>query len=164
MTLPRLCAIITSGLNVLIRSIKRLRNAARNAAFWSHSATMTTWRRGRARLYEQLSAGMALAQQDAPLLTLKDAVEIALKNNYNIKLSQNNSTIASNNVTLGNAGILPVVTGDFNDNNSRQTTKQTRNDGTVNNIRNAKNSNNNYGVNLNWTIFDGFAMCASASG
>ena len=104
---------------------------------------------------------MALAQQEAPLLTLKDAVEIALKNNYNIKLSQNNSTIASNNVTLGNAGILPVVTGDFNDNNSRQTTKQTRNDGTVNNIRNAKNSNNNYGVNLNWTIFDGFAMFAN---
>lgn len=104
---------------------------------------------------------IALAQQDAPLLTLKEAVEIALKNNYNIKLSQNNSTIASNNVTLGNAGILPVVTGDFNDNNSRQTTKQTRNDGTVNNIRNAKNSNNNYGVNLNWTIFDGFAMFAN---
>jgi outer membrane protein TolC len=104
---------------------------------------------------------IALAQQEAPLLTLKDAVEIALKNNYNIKLSQNNSTIASNNVTLGNAGILPVVTGDFNDNNSRQTTKQTRNDGTVNNIRNAKNSNNNYGVNLNWTIFDGFAMFAN---
>jgi len=104
---------------------------------------------------------IALAQQEAPLLTLKDAVEIALKNNYNIKLSQNNSTIASNNVTLGNAGILPVVTGNFNDNNSRQTTKQTRNDGTVNNIRNAKNSNNNYGVNLNWTIFDGFAMFAN---
>lgn len=104
---------------------------------------------------------MAFAQQEAPLLTLKDAVEIALKNNYNIKLSQNNSTIASNNVTLGNAGVLPVVTGDFNDNNSRQTTKQTRNDGTVNNIRNAKNSNNNYGVNLNWTIFDGFAMFAN---
>ena len=61
---------------------------------------------------------IAKAQQpQVPLLTLKDAVEIALKNNYNIKLSQNNSTIASNNVTLGNAGILPQLTGDFNDNN-----------------------------------------------
>lgn len=109
-----------------------------------------------------LAATIANAQQpQAPLLTLKEAVEIALKNNYNIRLSQNNSTIASNNVTLGNAGILPQLTGDFNDNNSRQTTKQTRNDGTVNNIRNAKNSNNNYGVNLNWTIFDGFAMFAN---
>jgi outer membrane protein len=105
---------------------------------------------------------IAKAQQpQAPLLTLKDAVEIALNNNYNIKLSKNNSTISANNVTLGNAGILPQVSGNFADNNSRQTTKQTRNDGTVNNINNAKNSNNSYGVNLNWTIFDGFAMFAN---
>ncbi|UOE49310.1 TolC family protein [Mucilaginibacter sp. SMC90] len=111
--------------------------------------------------FAMVSAIAKAQQPEQPLLTLKDAVEIALKNNYNIKLSQNNSTIASNNVTLGNAGILPSLTGDFTDNNSRQTTKQTRNDGTINNIRNAKNSNNNYGVNLNWTIFDGFAMFAN---
>jgi outer membrane protein TolC len=98
--------------------------------------------------------------QDAPVLTLKDAIEIALKNNYNIKLSQNNSSIASNNVTLGNAGVLPQVSGDFTTSDSRQKTKQTRNDGTINNI-NAHNSNNNYGVNLNWTIFDGFNMFAN---
>ncbi|MDN3550775.1 TolC family protein [Mucilaginibacter aquaedulcis] len=100
--------------------------------------------------------------QDAPVLTLKDAIEIALKNNYNIKLSQNNSSIASNNVTLGNAGVLPQVSGDFSTTDSRQKTKQTRNDGTINNI-NAHNSNNNYGVNLNWTIFDGFGMFANYS-
>jgi outer membrane protein len=99
--------------------------------------------------------------QNAPLLTLKDAVEIALKNNYNIKLSQNNATIAGNNVTLGNAGFLPVVTGDATTNNSRQTTRQTRTDGTVNNISGANNANANYGVNLNWTIFDGFNMFAN---
>jgi outer membrane protein len=64
--------------------------------------------------------------QEAPLLTLKDAVEIALKNNYNIKLSQNNATIAGNNVTLGNAGFLPLVTGDAALNNSSQKIKQTR--------------------------------------
>jgi len=98
--------------------------------------------------------------QDAPVLTLKDAIEIALKNNYNIKLSQNNSSIASNNVTLGNAGVLPQVSGDFTTSDSRQKTKQTRSDGTINNI-NAHNSNNNYGVNLNWTIFDGFNMFAN---
>ncbi|WPU94419.1 TolC family protein [Mucilaginibacter sabulilitoris] len=98
--------------------------------------------------------------QDVPMLTLKDAVEIALKNNYNIKLSQNNSTIAANNVTLGNAGILPQLAGNFSTSSSRQKTKQTRNDGTVNNI-NAHNSNNSYGVNLNWTVFDGFNMFAT---
>jgi outer membrane protein len=50
--------------------------------------------------------------QECPLAYPKDAVEIALKNNYNIKLSQNNAAIAGNNVTLGNAGFLPLVTGD----------------------------------------------------
>ena len=91
--------------------------------------------------------------QNAPILTLKDAVEIALKNNYNIQLSQNNKAIAGNNVTLGNAGFLPLVTGNATSNNSIQTTKQTRSDGTFNDIKGAHNSNLNYGVNLNWTIF-----------
>jgi len=108
-----------------------------------------------------MASAIAKAQQpEQPLLTLKDAVEIALKNNYNIKLSQNNSTIASNNVTAGNAGMLPQLNGSFSDNNSRQSTKQTLNTGKYNNI-NAHNSNNSYGVNLNWTIFDGFGMFAN---
>jgi len=107
-----------------------------------------------------VAACMVVKAQDTPLLTLKDAVQIALKNNYNIQLSQNNSTIAANNVTLGNAGFLPIVTGDGALNASNQKIKQTRNDGTVNNLT-ANNSNNNYGVNLNWTIFDGFNMFAN---
>ncbi|QEM13115.1 TolC family protein [Mucilaginibacter rubeus] len=108
-----------------------------------------------------MASAIAKAQQPAqPLLSLKDAVEIALKNNYNIKLSQNNSTIASNNVSAGNAGMLPQLNGSFTDNNSRQSTKQTLNTGKYNNI-NAHNSNNSYGVNLNWTIFDGFGMFAN---
>ncbi|MDB4926118.1 TolC family protein [Mucilaginibacter sp.] len=99
--------------------------------------------------------------QSAPLLSLKDAVEIALKNNYNIKLAQNYNTISQNNNTIGNAGFLPVVTGDLTQNNSIQTIQQTRSDGTVNNIPSAKNSNLSYGPSLNWTIFNGFAMFAN---
>jgi outer membrane protein len=99
--------------------------------------------------------------QNAPLLTLREAVEIALKNNYNIKLSQNNAVIAQNNVTLGNAGFLPQVNGTLASNNSIQNTKQTRADGSVNNINNANNTALNYGVNLNWTIFNGFGMFAN---
>jgi outer membrane protein len=99
--------------------------------------------------------------QQAPLLTLKDAVEIALKNNYNIKLAQNNKSIAKNNVTPGNAGILPQVTADLTTNNSKQTITQTRSDGTVSNLNGISNSNVSYGPSLNWTIFDGFAMFAN---
>lgn len=108
-----------------------------------------------------LAAFVNVRAQDTPRLSLKEAVEIALKNNYNIQLSQNNAAIAGNNVTLGNAGFLPQVAGSVTSNNSIQTTKQTRSDGTVNNISNAQNSNLSYGVNLNWTIFDGFYMFAA---
>jgi outer membrane protein len=99
--------------------------------------------------------------QNAPLLTLREAVEIALKNNYNIVLARNNNAIAQNNTTIGNAGFLPSVTGDVSQNNSIQSIKQTRSDGTVNNINGARNSNLSYGPSLNWTIFDGFAMFAN---
>jgi len=112
-------------------------------------------------LFLYLSLSVMCRAQNAPLLTLREAVEIALKNNYDIKLAQNNNAIATNDVTPGNAGMLPVVTGDFSTNNSRQHVTQTRSDGTVNNIPNARNSNVSYGPNLNWTIFDGFAMFAN---
>ncbi|WP_345949777.1 MULTISPECIES: TolC family protein [unclassified Mucilaginibacter] len=98
---------------------------------------------------------------NAPVLTLREAVEIALQNNYDIRLSRNTSTIASNNVTLGNAGILPSVSGNYTASNSIQSTTQTRSDSTVNQITRANNTGSNYGVSLNWTIFDGFNMFAT---
>ena len=94
-------------------------------------------------------------------LTLKEALEIALQNNYDIKLSRNTSTIAKNNVTVANAGMLPNVAANFTQSNSIQTTTQTRSDNTVNRINNANNTGTSYGVDLNWTIFDGFNMFAT---
>lgn len=107
------------------------------------------------------TVNLTVKAQTAPYLSLKDAVEIALKNNYNIQLAQNNKTIAQNNVTPGNAGMLPILTGSVTTNNSRQNITQTRSDGTVNNLPNVNNSNISYGPDLNWTIFDGFAMFAN---
>ena len=46
-------------------------------------------------------------------LSLEDAVKIALQNNYDIKLSKNYEEISKNNVTVGNAGMLPVITGNL---------------------------------------------------
>jgi outer membrane protein len=101
------------------------------------------------------------AQQLAPILSLKQAVEIALKNNFNIRLAQNNVSISSNNVTLGNAGMLPQVTGSISQANSAQNITQTKSDGSVANLNGVQNSTFNYGLNLNWTVFNGLAMFAS---
>lgn len=112
-----------------------------------------------------ISFGTVKAQDNkvpnAPILTLREAVETALQNNYDIRLSKNTSTIAKNNVTIGNARMLPTVTGSYTQSNSVQSTTQTRSDSTVNRINGANNTGSNYGVDLNWTIFDGFNMFAT---
>jgi outer membrane protein len=94
------------------------------------------------------------------LLTIEDAVKIALENNYEIKIADNNAKIDATNVSLANAGILPTLDGVFTDNNSILDTKQTQADGAVRELNNAKNMNLAYGVALNWTVFDGFKMFA----
>nr|WP_196851384.1 TolC family protein [Flavobacterium sp. CG_9.10] len=94
------------------------------------------------------------------VLTLEDAVKIALENNYEIKIASNNLLINKTNVTTGNAGMLPKATATIVDNNAIQNLSQTRTDGTVNTLNNAKSNSLNYGVGLDWTIFDGFKMFA----
>jgi outer membrane protein len=98
------------------------------------------------------------AAQD--LLTVEDAVSIALKNNYDIKLSANDLAIDEQNISLANAGLLPNVYGSFSQNNNIQYSKQVRTDGTVQERNNARNNSLQYGVNVGWTIFDGFKMFA----
>jgi outer membrane protein len=104
-----------------------------------------------------LNFSTARAQE---VLTLQEAVQLALENNYNILISKNDADIAERNTSLANAGILPSVNGTFNNNNSVQNTRQTRSTGEVTERNNARGSNINYGVGLNWTVFDGFRMFA----
>lgn len=94
------------------------------------------------------------------VLTAQEAIAIALENNYDIKIAKNDLKIDEHNVSLANAGILPSLEGTFNQNNNLQYLKQERTDGTIQEQDNAKNNSMNYGVNLGWTIFDGFRMFA----
>ena len=103
---------------------------------------------------------LALPLQAQEFLTVEDAVKTALENNYDIKISSNDLKIDQRNVALGNAGMLPTVAATAVDNNGIQYSKQTRNDGTINELNNARNNSLNYGVGLNWTIFDGLRMFA----
>src|SRR5690606_36456326 len=96
--------------------------------------------------------------QAQELLTVKDAIAIALENNYDIKLFQNNLRVAQENVTPGNAGMLPTVTGNFNQNNSLSNSNQTQANGDVRALDNAKNNSLNYGISVGWTVFDGLGM------
>ncbi len=94
------------------------------------------------------------------VLTAQEAVSIALENNYDIKIAKNDLKVDEQNVSFANAGIMPQLSGVFEQNNSLQNSRQVRADGTVQELDNAKNNNMSYGVNLDWTIFDGFRMFA----
>jgi len=94
------------------------------------------------------------------LLTLEQAVEITLENNYDIRLAKNELRVDSLGVSPGLAGMLPRVFAQANTNNSIQNITQTRSDGNVIELDNARNNSFNYGVGLDWTIFDGLSMFA----
>ncbi len=94
------------------------------------------------------------------VLTIENALKIALENNFEIKMASNNLDIDKTNVAVGNAGMLPKLTANLVDSNSIQNSTQTRQDGTVTALDNAKNNSLNYGVGLDWTVFDGFKMFA----
>ncbi|MBE8723314.1 TolC family protein [Sphingobacterium pedocola] len=92
------------------------------------------------------------------ILTVKEAVGITLENNYDIRLSKNDFLITQENVSYGNAGMLPSVVGNFTQNNSLQNSTQVQATGDTRSLNNAKNNNMNYGVSIGWTIFDGLGM------
>ncbi|MCX2474145.1 TolC family protein [Pedobacter sp. MC2016-05] len=94
-------------------------------------------------------------------LSLREAITIALQNNYDIKISKNEIKIAQNNANVGNAGMLPTIDGVYSNGGSIQNTRQTPVTGEDRVIRGARSTNNSYGADLNWTIFDGFTMFAN---
>lgn len=96
----------------------------------------------------------------APVLTAEEAVRIALENNFDIRIASNNLKIDQENNSLGNAGVLPTVAATVAQDNSIQNTEQVRANGEVLSLDDARNRSLNYGVQLNWTIFDGFRMFA----
>ncbi|EIJ39980.1 outer membrane protein [Galbibacter orientalis DSM 19592] len=93
-------------------------------------------------------------------LSAENAIQIALENNYEIRLAKNDLEIDEISTSLGFAGMLPQVYGTLNDNNSIQNLSQVRSDGTENSLEDAKNNSLSYGVAMDWTLFDGFKMFA----
>ncbi|MEM7511082.1 MAG: TolC family protein [Bacteroidota bacterium] len=85
-------------------------------------------------------------------LSLLDAIDVALKNNYGIRIAQLEKEVAYQNNTWGNAGAMPTLslnaTGAGFSTDNQASFLRNRLTGTLS-------------TNLSWTLFDGLAMFAN---
>jgi outer membrane protein len=92
------------------------------------------------------------------VLSLEDAITTSLANNYDIRLSRNDSSLAALDDAFSKYILFPTLTANagmnFNNNNSKQVLA----DGTKRERSGIKSSNTNASLNLNWTLFDGMKM------
>lgn len=98
--------------------------------------------------------GVATAQN---LLTIDEAIEIGLENNYGIQLSKNLTEIAGNNRSLGNAGFLPTLSLTAS-HTERIEDSEFEAGGEARSTSGARSSSTNAALNLDWTLFDGMQM------
>lgn len=94
---------------------------------------------------------------NAQTYTLSQCLKKGLENNYSLRITRNEEQVAHNNATLSNAGYMPTVdlaagyNGSLDSNISKMRgTGET--EGTSNSFGNTVSA----GIDINWTIFDGF--------
>ncbi len=104
-----------------------------------------------------LASDVLLAQE---LLTENEAINKVLEQNYAIKIAQSQVTIAKQNNTKGNAGMLPTLTGNVSKNYNVTNTQLRFFDEKIPEIKRkgVQNNTGNVGIVGSWTIYDGKGM------
>ena len=103
-----------------------------------------------------LLAGYTVAAQDT--LQLRQAIGLALENNFAIQIAEKRAQVASNNAVPGEAGMLPNVNVSADQSWSVQNFNQQFISGDEV-VRSGANSNNTTALaQLDWTLFDGLRM------
>lgn len=103
-------------------------------------------------------ASVARAQQ---ALSLKDAINIALKNSYDIQLAKNNVEISTINNNYGVAGGLPLITGTASDNEQLTSLNQKLSNGTNINKSGVTGNSLNAGVTAGILLYNGMRVVST---
>ncbi len=123
--------------------------------------SMTKYKIGCTLLALFLFLATAKAQEKEPVLSLNDAIDAALDQNFDIRISKVQLDQAKANNTIGNAGMLPAVTaiGGLNGNITDAHIELASGD--VQNRKGARSQTLSGAVQLDWILFDGLRMFAS---
>jgi len=103
------------------------------------------------------------AQLRAQVLTLDQAINIALKNSLDIQIAKNNQEASEINNNIGIAGGLPEVTGSLTNTQSITNLNQQLNSGTHISRNGNINNSLNTGISGSYVIFNGFRVYATKS-
>lgn len=99
--------------------------------------------------------------KDAHPQSLRDCLEKGLNKNYSLRIIRNQEQMSANNATMENAGLLPSVSlsagynGSAYGRNTISTTSSTTQD------RGVYDDGINAGIDVSWTLFDGFKTVAN---
>ena len=101
---------------------------------------------------------ISICVQAQEVLTIEQAISIALENNFDIQIIKNNSYVSKNNNSTGNAGMLPTL--DLNGGYSESTTNLKQKFYTGSEVNRDASGSKNYSMDLalNWVVFDGMKM------
>lgn len=95
------------------------------------------------------------------MVDLKRCIEIGLERNYEIRITRNDEQVADNNRTIGNAGYLPYLNLNSGYSGTINNTEQRLTSGDITKNNGVHNQALNAGINLDWTVFDGFNIQAN---
>jgi outer membrane protein TolC len=95
------------------------------------------------------------------VLTFEDVIQKALAHNFDIQIVRNSAEQVANLNNIGNAGYLPTISVNADQNFGLANTRQEFISGQVNDVNGAKSNALNANVRLDWTFFDGFTMFAT---
>jgi outer membrane protein TolC len=107
-----------------------------------------------------LTGARAVKAQDK-VLTLEQAIDVALKNNYDIRLARNAAELSANDYAYANFAFIPRLNGTVGTTWNQTATKQEFVNGTKRDTTGIKGNNLTGNITLSWTLFDGLKMFAT---
>lgn len=114
-------------------------------------------------IFLSLTCGVNAQGQQVSVITLQDAIAIALDKNFDIKIAATELEQAAANNTAGNAGMLPTIAARGGTTASSTNTHMEFASGQEQNVKGAAAYGVTGAITLDWTIFDGTRMFINKS-